>query len=108
MEVQIFLLYLGETTPYKEIGIFTNFTNVSRRGLESGYQIGVCRARTIEYFSGTQGNTDAIYKLFLFDVRMFTYLSLSTVWTPSGITTHTNGGVQVKGCKFWCDWIIIF
>ena len=87
----------GETTPYKEIEIFTDFTDSTNRGLESGYQIGVCRARTIEYFSGIQGNTDAIYKMFLFDVRMFTFLSLSGVPSPSLIATHTNGGVQIKG-----------
>ena len=86
----------GSTTPYKEIGIYTDRTDTSR-GTEKGYQIGVCRARTIEYFSGTQGNTDAIYKLFLFDVRMFTYLSLSGIASPSLIATHTNGGVQIKG-----------
>ena len=86
----------GETTPYKEIGIFTDRTDTSR-GTSAGYQIGVCRARTIEYFSGTQGSTEAIYKLFLFDVRMFTYITLGGITSPSLIATHTNGGVQIKG-----------
>ena len=62
----------GEATPYKEIRLFTDKTVT--RGTPSGYQIGVARARTMEFSSGTQGNTDAIYKLFLFDVRMFTYI----------------------------------
>ena len=85
----------GESTPYKEIRLFTDFT--ATRGSTSGYQIGVARARTMEFNSGTQGNTDAIYKLFLFDVRMFTYISLSGVASPTLIATHSGGGVQVKG-----------
>ena len=86
----------GETTPYKEIEIFTDRTDTSR-GTSAGYQIGVARARTVEYFSGTQGSTEAIYKLFLFDVRMFTYISLNGIASPSLIATHTTGGVQIKG-----------
>ena len=54
----------GETTPYKEVQLFTDFTTT--RGSSSGYQIGVARARAMEFFSGTQGSTDAQYKLFLF------------------------------------------
>jgi len=52
----------GESTAYKEIKLFTDFTTT--RGSASGYQIGVARARSFEYFSGTQGSTEAIYKLF--------------------------------------------
>ena len=85
----------GETTPYKEVQLFTDFTTT--RGSSSGYQIGVARARAMEFFSGTQGSTDAQYKLSLFDVRMFTYLSLSGVAAPTLVATHTSGGVQVKG-----------
>ena len=85
----------GETTPYKELQLFTDFTTT--RGSSSGYQIGVARARAMEFFQGTQGSTDAQYKLFLFDVRMFTYLSLSGIASPTLIATHTSGGVQVKG-----------
>jgi len=85
----------GESTPYKEIRLFTDFT--ATRGSASGYQIGVARARTMEFSSGTQGNTDAIYKLFLFDLRMFTYLSLSIPTINGVLSVHTGGGVQVKG-----------
>ena len=85
----------GESTPYKELRLFTDFT--ATRGSAAGYQIGVARARTMEFSSGTQGNTDAIYKLFLFDVRMFTYISLNGDPSPTLIATHSSGGVQVKG-----------
>ena len=85
----------SETTPYNTIGLFDDA--IVTRGSSSGTHIGVCRARTIQYESGTKGNTDAIYRLYLFDVRPFTYLTLSG--TPSATLTanHSNGGVQVKG-----------
>jgi len=91
----------GETTPYKEIGIFTDFTTTrgdatSSIGVDGvattrGYRIGVCRARAFEFSSGTQGNTDAIYKSFLFDVRMLTFLQLSAA------SDAVNVGAQVTG-----------
>ena len=89
----------GQTTPYKEIRLFTEFTDTrgSQNTTGSNYQIGVARARSYEYFSGTQGTTDAIYKLFLFDVRMFTYIALNGVASPTLLATHSGGGVQVKG-----------
>ena len=71
----------GETTPYKEIRLFTDFTT-TRGTAQGGYQIGVARCRAIEYHSGTIGNNDAQYKVYLFDVRMFTYLSLSDPISP--------------------------
>ena len=86
---------VGETTPYKEVQLFTDFT--ATRGSSSGYQIGVARARAIEYHSGTIGNNDAQFKVFLFDVRMFTYLALSDTPSPTLLATHTTGGVQIKG-----------
>ncbi len=84
----------GETTPYKEVKLFTDFTTT--RGSSSGYQIGVARARAMEFFSGTQGSTDAQYKLFLFDVRMFTFITLSGAPDPTLIVNHSSG-VQIKG-----------
>ena len=45
----------GETTPYKTIQLHDDV--ISTRGTASGTQIGVARARTIEYNSGTAGNT---------------------------------------------------
>ena len=85
----------GETTPYKVIGLYDNVTQT--RGSAAGNQIGVARARTIQYESGTAGNTDAIYRLYFFDVRPFTKLTLSDTPSPTLIASHANGGVQLKG-----------
>ena len=51
----------------------------------------------LEFDSGTAGQQDAQYKLFLFDVRMFTTLTISGTPSPTLTATHTNGGVQIKG-----------
>ena len=85
----------GESTAYKTIGLFDETTTT--RGTSSGTQIGVARARSIEHSSGTQGDTTAIMKMFLFDVRPFTFLTISGTPSPTLIATHTNGGVQIKG-----------
>ena len=93
----------GETTPYKEIQIFTEFTgtrgdatfvSAEQKPTTRGYKIGVCRARSMEYKSGTAGqelNKDAIFKLFLFDIRMITFLRLNT------ISDTTTVGAQITG-----------
>ena len=85
----------GETTPYKQIQIHDDV--IQTRGTASGRQIGVCRARTIEFDSGSAGNTDAIYKLFVFDIRPFTYLTLSGEPSATLLSNHSNGGIQVTG-----------
>ena len=85
----------GETTAYKTLGLFDDIT--STRGSASGNQVGVARARSIQYDSGTAGNTDAVYKLFLFDIRPFTYLTLSDTPSPTLIASHSSGGVRIKG-----------
>ena len=85
----------GETTAYKTISL-QDETTVTR-GSASGNQIGVARARSIEHSSGLQGDTKAIMKMYLFDVRPFTFITLNATPTVTLITTHTNGGVQVKG-----------
>ena len=83
----------GETTAYKTLGLFDDVT--STRGSASGNQVGVARARTIQYDSGTAGNTDAVYKLFLFDIRPFTYLTLNDTPSPT-LIANRNGGVRIK------------
>ena len=72
--------------PYRQIGLFD--TKTTSDGSKSGAQIGVARARAFEHFSGTANSqsefgTDAQYNLYLFDIRMFTKLTMSG--TPSTI-----------------------
>ena len=72
--------------PYRQIGLFD--TQTTSVGSKSGNQIGVARARAFEHFSGVANSqsefgTDAQYNLYLFDIRMFTKLTMSG--TPSAV-----------------------
>jgi len=72
--------------PYRQIGLFD--TQTTSPSSKSGTQIGVARARSFEHFSGVANSqsefgTDAQYNLYLFDIRMFTKLTMSG--TPSAI-----------------------
>ena len=70
---------------------------IQTRGTASGTLIGVARARTIEYNTGTAGETTSVYKLFMFDIQPFTKLTLSGTPSPTLLSIHSDGGVQVKG-----------
>jgi len=85
----------GETTPYNTLGLFSLGTTT--RGAASGKQVGVARARTMQYESGDANATDAIFRLYLFDIRPFTYITLSDTPSPTLIASHSNGGVQMTG-----------
>ncbi len=90
----------GETTPYSQIGLFTERT--STRGSSNGRQIGVTRARFIEFEQGqtpgaSSSNTESVYKMSVFDTQMFTKLTLSGTPDPTLIVNHSNGGVQITG-----------
>ena len=89
----------GESTQFKQIDLFDTAT--ATRGSASGTKIGVARARGLEYSTGTVGasstNIESVYKLFLFDVKMFTELTLSGTPSPTLTSVHSNGGTQVKG-----------
>src|SRR6056300_642101 len=71
--------------PYREIELFD--TQTATRGSSSGTKIGFARARAFEHFEGNTSsgvdlvvdstNTDTKYKLYLFDIRMFTDITLS-------------------------------
>jgi len=99
----------GETTPYGQIGLFPEETKTrgTFRGSGddfAGEQIGVTRARFIEFEQGgitgagsTSTNNDSVYKLSVFDTQMFTRLTLSDTPSPTLIANHSNGGVQVTG-----------
>ena len=86
--------------PYREIALFD--TQTATRGSSSGSKIGFARARGFEHFEGNTGsgvdliasssNTNTTYKLYLFDIRMFTDIILSGTPSPS-VTT----GAKVTG-----------
>ena len=89
----------GETTAFKEIQFFSN--KFTTRGTKNGNLVGVARARTIQYHSGTAGssssNSTSQYKLFMFDIQPFTKLTLSGIPSPTLLANHSTGGVQIKG-----------
>ena len=89
----------GETTAFKTLEFYDAFNTT--RGAANGNLIGVGRARSIEYSSGTAGasatNFNSVYKLFMFDLQPFTKLTLSDTPSPTLLATHANGGVQIKG-----------
>jgi len=85
----------GEGTAFKKLELYDD--KITTRGTANGNLIGVARARTIEYNAGTAGETSSVYKLFMFDIQPFTKLTLSGVPSPTLLSIHTNGGIQVKG-----------
>ena len=85
----------GETTPYKQVDLLDQ--PIATRGSTAGTRVGIARTRTIEYSSGTVGEVGAVYKLYLFDLRPFTFITLSGTPSATLEANHTNGGVQVKG-----------
>ena len=85
----------GESTAYKQVELFD--TPTTTRGSSAGTMIGIARVRTMQYTSGTAGLPEAVYKLFLFDIRPFTVLTLSGTPSPTLEANHSNGGVQVTG-----------
>ena len=89
----------GEITdPYKQIQLRDTATGT--RGTAAGTQIGVARGRGFEHRSGNDDSSDpklsdasvvnSLFNLYLFDIRMFTTLTLSG--------THNTGQV-VAGAK---------
>ena len=88
--------------PYREISLYDTAT--ASRGTASGARIGFARARGFEHFEGNSSsgtdlivdstNTDTKYKLYLFDLRMFTKLTMSG--TPSPAVTR---GAKITGAS---------
>ena len=85
----------GETTPYKEIKLFSGAT-VTRGTASTEEPVGVARVRALEYDSGVSGSNDSVYKAYLFDVRTFTVLTLSDTPSPLLTATHSSG-VRLTG-----------
>ena len=63
----------GETTAFKTLELYDD--KISTRGTANGNLIGVARARSIQYHSGTAGssstNNTSRYKFFMFDIQPF-------------------------------------
>ena len=85
----------GESTAFKLVQFYNKLTET--RGSANGDLVGIGRARGIEYQAGTVGDTAALYKLYLFDIRPFTKLTLSDTPSPTLLASHANGGVQLTG-----------
>ena len=82
---------------YISIQIFNSTRGSAPDTISSGRNIiGQCRARAIEYSSGTVGQTDTQYKLYLWDIKMFTFLTLSGTPSPTLVVNHSQG-VRVEG-----------
>jgi hypothetical protein len=89
--------------PYREVALFDAATS-TRGQSSSGNKIGFARVRGFEHLSGNQdtsddfladgSTTDSRFKLYMFDLRMFTKLTLSG--TPSPAIT---AGAKVTGME---------
>lgn len=85
----------GETTVYKELKLHDEINTT--RGTSNGTQIGVARVRTYQYDSGTVGENDATYRLYLFDINALTRINLSGTPSPTILSSSSNGGNQLTG-----------
>ena len=54
-------------------------TTIVSGGSAPGTEVGTARVRAVEHFSGTLGNSAAVYRFFLFDIKMNTGINFSTV-----------------------------
>ena len=91
----------GETTAYKTISLYDHFiTTDGSVPVSAGttlQPIGQARARAMEWDSGTIGTDEAKYKVYLFDVKMFTFLTLSGTPDPTLTANWGTGGTKITG-----------
>jgi len=89
---------------FKTLQLFNRQTAV--RGQSNGEHVGYARAKTMEYSTGTPGssatNNTSLFKLYLFDINMFTDVTMSgncSLTTGTLITGQTSGaiGMVVSG-----------
>lgn len=69
----VFVTNLNSLPPFDTfdtLTIYDRLTNSAGRGTAVGSAVGTARVRGIEWDSGTIGTTSAVYKLYLFDVKM--------------------------------------
>jgi len=85
----------GEASAYKMLELYD--TPTTSRGSSSGTKIGLARGRTMQYSSGAVGSIESVYRLYIFDIRPFTFLTLTATPSPTLIANHSNGGVQITG-----------
>ena len=85
----------SETTVYKQLDLYD--TNIATRGTAVGVHMGVARVRTYQYDSGTAGEQASTYRLYLFDIRMFTRITLSGTPSPTILSAASNGGQRIVG-----------
>ena len=91
----------GESVAFEELQLYDTIT--STPGTAAGTMIGAARVRTYQHFSGTAGQSDAIYKLFLFDIRPFTRIKLSA--TPSPTITSVSSTDNRR--RQWSNWFCV-
>ena len=92
----------GETTAFKTVALYPNFitTDGSRPAIQGESlqpAIGQCRIRAFEHKSGSVGTDTAQYKAYLFDIRMFTYITLSGIPSAAIASNFANGGSKITG-----------
>lgn len=66
---------------------------VSSNGSAAGSEIGTARVRAVEYASGTLGNSAAVYRFFLFDIKMNTgsvFSSVRSIYVAGSPPTTAN------------------
>ena len=85
-----------DSDPFKAVQLYNRQT--ATRGSTSGSHVGNARVRAFEYYSGTAGanstNTTSKYNLHLFDINMFTDITMSannTLTVNSLVTGGTTG-----------------
>jgi len=85
-----------DTDPFKQVQLYNRQTVT--RGSTSGSHVGNARVRAFEYYSGTAGasstNTTSKYNLHLFDINMFTDITMSanqSLTANSLVTGGTSG-----------------
>ena len=92
------------TEPYKTIDLH-GLKNATRGSAPASGQVGVARARAFEHSSGQSSSTvlanasggglTSQFNLYLFDIRMFTVLTVSG--TPTGGHNATPAGAKITG-----------
>ena len=90
------------TEPYRTIDLH-GLINATRGSAPASGQVGVARARAFEHASGQASSTvlanasgtDAQFNLYLFDIRMFTVLTVSG--TPTSGHNATPAGAKITG-----------